>query len=216
MNIIKDNLGKVALGVTLLILVITLVIIKNDVKNATIFTTGNSVEYTMDEYQDIDKPIDEIAKENAEFSVNLAQNPWSASSEMHFEYSPVLQCKFCKNLVQFSEKDCPFCKKSLGLSSKEEELALQEQKKFNDDDQDGIINGLEDAFAFMDKTNKYDAYLDQDRGGFTNLDKITGGKTLEEQVVMLKAGKNYIYNPEDPRDQPNQVNLLRVRSLNMA
>lgn len=218
MQILKDNYGKVILGISLLCLVITLVVLKGGVIEAREFVEQNKLESLMRDEQGAD-PVypKEILVTNVSLK-DVALNDWKHEPESGFAFDRYIYCSLttCGRLNTFSSKECYYCGTGLGLSSEEKSIALLEQQKFQDDDEDGVINGLEDKFDFMDKANKNDAFLDQDGDGFVNLTEITAGKTIEAQAEMLKNGKLFVFDPQIAKSHPPLVDLLRVKNLNQA
>lgn len=218
MQILKDNYGKVILGVSLLCLVITLVVLKGGVPDAHEFAGSNDLKAMMLDQEEMD-PV--YPKEIQVGNVSLKDsslNKWKHDEGTGFTFDRYIYCPTtsCGRLNKFSAKVCYHCGVDLGLSSEEKAMAFIEKQKFQDGDGDGIINGLEDILEFMDKTNPNDAYLDQDGDGFVNLTEITGGKDLKEQAEMIQANVQFVFNPQLAKSHPPLKDLLRIKSLNQA
>lgn len=97
----------------------------------------------------------------------------------------------CKSLVPFSAKTCAFCGSEQGLDKAKE---IDESEL--DDDGDGIPNGIEDKYPFLDRNKFADANQDYDRDYFTNRMEIEMGT-----------------DPGDPKDHPPYHLLLAVESV---
>jgi len=218
MQILKDNYGKVILGISLLCLVITLVVLKGGVPDAHQFANSNDLSEMLITQGDSGLVYPKEIQLGHVTLKDHAQNEWRHTESAGFTFGRYIYCPTasCGRLNKFSAKVCYYCGVDLGLSSEEKAMAFLEKQKFQDGDEDGIINGLEDLYDFMDKANPYDAFLDQDGDGFVNIDEITGGKSIDEQVEMLKSGKQFVYNPQLAKSHPPLSNLLRIKSMNQA
>jgi hypothetical protein len=218
MQILKDNYGKVIFGVLLLCLVIVLGALNGGVTEAREFVASNSLETLMSD----NKEMTLVYPKNVNLlDVTLSavtSNRWLHHNTAGFVFGRYIYCSkaSCGRLNHFSAKACYDCGTDLGLSSEEKAMAFLEAQKHQDGDEDGIINGLEELYEFMDKSNKNDAYLDFDGDGFANLAEITAGKNIEEQIEMLKKKQSFVFDPEVATSHPPLADLLRVKSLNQA
>ncbi|MCK5834859.1 MAG: hypothetical protein KAG98_03895 [Lentisphaeria bacterium] len=218
MQIFKDNYGKLILGISLLCLVLTLAVLKGGVVEARELVVLNNLETLMSD-EEGGNPVYKNELQVMDLSLkDTTTNGWVHQERAGFSFDRYVYCSLgsCGRLNKFHSKVCYNCGTSLGLSVEEKAIAFVEKQRFQDGDGDGIINGLEDQFDFMDKANKNDAFLDEDNDGFVNLREITAGKTIEEQAEMLKANKSFVFNPASALSHPPLVELLRVKSLNQA
>ncbi len=105
-----------------------------------------------------------------------------------FDPCSFVRCKnltSCQYLLPYEYKTCPYCKTNQGK--------LEDPKKVGQDsDNDGITDVDEAKYPFLDANNPDDAWLDEDKDGFSNREEILAGT-----------------NPADPKSFPNLSAKLR-------
>jgi len=140
---------------------------------------------------------------------------WKESFDGRFTVPSYIVCKGddCTNVIPFNTKICPTCGANQGLSKLEDALL---KDALDDIDGDGLINAVEDEMAFLDRNNKYDAFLDQDGDGFCNVQEINAELTADQVKENFLAKKLYQYNPDEINESPELVDLLRMESSNQA
>ncbi len=140
---------------------------------------------------------------------------WKESLDGGFTVPRYIVCKGedCSNVIPFNTKVCPTCGTHQGLSKVESTLL---KDAMADTDGDGIINAIEDHFNFLDRNDKYDAYLDYDGDGFCNIQEINGALSEVEIQENYLAKKMYQFNPEDINESPELATLLRMETSNQA
>lgn len=140
---------------------------------------------------------------------------WKKSLDGAFTVPRYIVCKGddCTSVIPFNTKVCPTCETHQGYSRAEDSLR---KDLLADTDQDGIINGIEDRFEFLDRNDKYDAYLDYDGDGFCNIQEINADLSAEEVQEHFLAKKMFAFDPQDINESPELATLLRMETSNQA
>ncbi len=216
MDVIKNHYEKIIFGAALAFLAWILFSLKGDL----VENTERAADFTVeDTFAGADKePVKSVNE--AEFisgdSVkDSSKVQWVEGDQKVMQVPRYIVCsdEACGHVIPFESKECPYCKADQGLTKKDEELQTY---ALADDDKDGILNAVEDAFDFLDKDNPDDAYLDFDGNGFCNIQEINGTLSEEEIKSNFLKKKLFVHDPKDPKDHPALVSLLRIEESNQA
>ena len=216
MDILKNHYEKVTFGAILIFMLLVLYGLRSDMEDVKYQAQEFEVPSELD-FSDREPTKAVGADELVEKSVveNSKSVVWKESLDGAFTVPRYIVCKGddCSNVIPFDTKVCPTCGMDQGFS--------RTQKRLWDDlladaDTDGIINGIEDKFEFLDRNDKYDAYLDYDGDGFCNIQEINGELSADEVQENFLAKKMFAFNPEDINESPELATLLRMESSNQA
>ncbi len=221
MNFIKKHYDKIILSIVLIVFASILLSQKTQVEYIQELKSSESVGARLEE-NDSKKVVaaeDTSMILTADQLKEMSKVVWTKSARSeNFQMHKYIICKNsdCKRIIDFELASCPFCNTEQGLSQEENVKYTAELKKLEDGDGDGIINGIEDAFDVLNPELPHDAMLDADADGFTNLEEIVAGMTMEEQVAMYKTGQMAKFSPVDIKDHPEFVTQLRLLGQNRA